>query len=270
MDGTYTMPTSVASRMLINNDSDIIIVNRSGITSIKTIDEYYYYDIIHTMESYAGSIAVALNNDGSRIVTFDEERRRINNHVLGAMFAEELSPSQVTAPIDVSLAVDDALGPGGIVVKSERNIKHVVDHMVANKSGFGMDSYGRFVFTDLSYSPDGIAALLKLGEMSEEEKLCDRVDRIPEYPRLKERILTTASEEEFMNALLMEISGVDYDSMIRMGAIRLEFDNGWILLDVNCAEQYVDVTCESRDKAYVVGLMDIGKNIVNSAIRELD
>lgn len=270
MDGTYATPTTVAARVLMHNDSDTIIVNKTSMTSIKTIDEYNFYDLIHTMESYPGSIAAALNNDGSKIVVFDEERRRINNQTLGAMFAEALQPSQVTAPIDVSLAVDDALGTAGIVVKSERNIKQVVDHMVSNKSDLGMDSHGRFVFADLSYAPDGIAALMKLGEMSESSKLSEMVGRVKEYPRVKERILTTAPEEDFMKALLIQISAVDYDNMITMDCIRLEFDNGWILLDVNCGEQYIDITCEARDKAYVVGLMDIAKNIVNSAIRELD
>ncbi len=270
LDGTHQLTTAFASRILEFYDSESILISRTKSSVMKAINEYNYYDVVHAMESYPWSLGASLNNDGSKLVMFDEKHRRIPSMTLGAMLAEITGASQVTASLDISLAVDDAIGPGGVVVRSDRNIKHVVDHMVANKSGLGMDTHGRMVFADLSYTPDAIAAMLMLGEHSIEERLSDFVDRIPVYPRFTSRIPTMASDDELRKALDIEISSAEYESIIRMDGIRLEFSDGWILFDVNCQDHYVDITCESRDAAYAITLMDIAKAIVNAAIRELD
>ena len=282
MDGTYSAPTNFASRILLSNDSETVIFKRPRSHHVKSLDEYNYYDIIHTMDSYPGSIAAALNNDGSKAVMFDEERNRINSTHLGAILVKITGARRITAPMDVSLAVVDAVPEGGIVTHTDRNIKRVVDfmasrnrlfledQMLVNKFDMGMDAYGRFVFSDVSYTPDGIATMMKIGEYASEGKISDLVKSIPDYPRIKERVLTTVICDEFMEVLLNEVRSAEYDSLVEMSGFRLEFDNGWILIEVNSADQYVEITCESRDRAYVVGLMDIGKSIVNSAIREFD
>ena len=270
MDGAYSLSTSYAARILTFYDSESIMINRTSTSLLKPIGEYSYYDVVHAMESYPYSLGAALNNDGSKVVMFDEDRRRIPSVTLAAMLVEITGATQVTAPLDISLSVDDILGSSGIIVKTERNIKHVVDQMVVNKSELGMDSHGRIVFTDMSYTPDGIMAMLKVGEFSLEERICDFVDRIPSYPRFTEQVPFNVPEDDLRKAMDMEISAAEYDSIIRMDAIRLDFENGWILFDVNSRDQCVEILCEARDNVYAIGLMDIAKSIVESAIRSLD
>ena len=270
LDGTHEIPTSYISRILSFYDSDSIMINRTNTTFVKPIAEDSYYDVIYAMDSYPYSLGAALNNDGSKVVMFDEDHRLIPAHTLGAMMAEITGVGQITAPLDISLSVDDLAGSSSIVVKTKRNIKHVVDHMVANKSGLGMDTHGRIVFADTSFSPDGILTMLKLGEHAFEEKICDFVDRVPLYPRFTERIPFNVPEEDLRVAMDVELAAAEYDSIIRMDAVRLDFDNGWVMFDINSRDQCVDVLCEARDNVYAIGLMDIATSLVDSALRSLD
>ena len=270
MDGTYVSPTSVSAKVFTSMGSDVVIVNRSGNTSIQSLTELDLRDLTSTMGAYKGSIGMALNSDGSRFAAFDEERNHIDGRKLATIFAKELSPSRVTVPIDMTLAVDDVLDNDGVVVRVRRNIKSVVDMMRDNGSSLGMDLDGRFVFSDFSMTPDGIAAALRLGEIATTVKLCDLIDEIPDYPTCSEIIRTTVPEAELTEMIMEELSATEYTSMINVDGIRLDFDNGWFLVDVNGQDQCVTITCEARDKAYMVGLMEIAKNTVNAAIKRFD
>lgn len=269
LDGLYSGPTELASRILTENGSDVVILNRTGISSAKSLMEYKNSDLLHTMAGYVGSLGAMLNNDGSMLTAFHGGREPIDKWKLAALFIDILKPTTITIPIDAPAFLDKFVS-NCVVVKAEHNIKSIVDHMVSNRSEFGMDSFGRFVFSELSYTPDGIAALLMLAEYGSENSIQDFLDSVPDSGYLRERRVINASEKELMPLLEDEISATDYVSLVKMDGIRLEFDNGWILFEPNFRDSYVDITCESEDKVYAVGLMDIAFGILNAALRELD
>ena len=76
--------------------------------------------------------------------------------------------------------------------------------------------------------------------------------------------------EELMDLILENASTMEYESIVAAEAIRLNFDSGWILIRPTLGDDSITIMCEGRDKAYLIGLVEIGKNLVTSCIKSLD
>ena len=302
LDGMHIGPTSLAANILKECESDVLVFNRSRLTSVMSISEYTSSDLESVMKSYPGSIAAALSNDGSRIMVFDESGKPVNNWALAALLVKILRPTQVVAPVDVSLAVTDLFinkdrgddedqDDVGNVIKVNRNIKRIVDYMRErnNQAGmdylkgqvqFGMDSKGRFIFPQISYTPDGIFALALLAEYASENSISEAIkpfaikDITNEYDvsgeasyyTIRKDMFVNISEEDFTTRMVDEVTSLGNRSIfiVVMDGIRVEFEDGWMFFDFDAENQCVHILCEARDKAYVVSLLDMGISFVEA------
>ena len=302
LDGTHVGPTRLASTILRECETDVLVFNRSRVTSVMSISEYSSSDLENVMKSYPGSIAASLSNDGSRILVFDETGKPVNNWALAALLVKILRPTQIIAPVDVSLAVtdlfdnrdkgvDDDIEGIGNVIKVNRNIKRIVDYMHEKNSQagtdhlndqvqFGMDSKGRFVFPNLSYTPDGIFALALLAEYASENNISEAVKAfaikditneydVPgeaRYYVVRKDMFVNISEEKFISRMMDEVLALGDRSIfpVIMDGIRLEFEDGWMYFDFDAENQSVHISCEARDKAYVVSLLDMAISFVET------
>lgn len=269
LGSAHRLSAEITGRILASRGSETVAVRRVGHASSHSITDYGLRDLTTAMASFDWAIGLAVSHDGSRFTAFDENGQLISPAMVGAILVKMLSPSKVIAPVDCPLMIEDQLSRG-VVIRTKRNIRSIVDHMGNNSSNLGMDMDGRFVFPDFSMAPDGIAGALKLAEIASEVRLRDMVKDLKDYWRTTELIRAPINNPRFLEMLTKEVESLEYNSISNVDGIRLDFDNGWLLFDTSATDNGVTVTSEARDEVYVVALLDIARSAINQAIRESD
>lgn len=267
LDGTYYRPAKMTSKILSSLNADVILEKRPGSRYLPGLGETELQDLQKMMYGYKGSIGLALNSDATRIAAFDDKGRYINAETIAVIFAKYMNLKKVTAPIDITMSLDEAVkANGGVVVKAGHSFRSAVDAGTTNGSDMILDSEGHFVFTDTSFMSDAIHAGLKLAEINGKEKLSRIIDEIDPFSKEYASIRTQANKNDVYTNIrkIVEEEGYAY---IDTGSTRIEFDDGWILIHIEENDDSVSITCEGRDKAYALSLMDIAKWLVESSIK---
>lgn len=267
LDATYYRHSKLTAKLLESLNTDVVLVKRPSNRYLPSMGETELQDLARTQRSYKGAIGLAINSDGTKVAAMDNIGRYITSEQIGIIFANTMNLKRVTVPIDVTMAIDEAVtANGGVVVRSSASFRSAVDTGVANGSDMIMDSHGHFVFPDTSYMADGIHAAGKLAEINGKMKLMDFVDDMETFHRETASVRTQANKNDLLSNIrrIVEEEGYDY---IDTGAIRIEFDDGCIILRVEEHDDSVTISCEGRDKAYAISLLDIAKGMVDECIR---
>lgn len=268
LDATYYRHAKMTAKLLESLNTDVVMVKRTGSRYLPSLGETELGDLSKTQKGYRGAIGIAINSDGTRVAAFDNVGRYITSEQIGIIFAEHMNLRKVTVPIDMTMAIDEVVRANdGVVVRASNSFRSAVDAGVANGSDMIMDADGHFVFPDTSYMADGIHAGAKLAEINGKMKLADFVDDIENFHRVKYSIRTQVNKNDLLANIrkYVEEEGYDY---IDTGAIRIEFDDGCILIRVEEGDDAVSIGCEGRDKAYAISLLDIARNLVEDSIKK--
>lgn len=206
------------------------------------------------------NMGAALSHDGGRIDVFDENGIRIPGSKVPIMIASFYGIRRIAVPLDFTMAADDVVKG---VVRTPGNIMAVSDEIREGGAGFGADAVGRVISDDMSLAPDGILALLRLADMASQAKLSDLAAEIPDYQRSEERIKTNADWDVLRIGIEDGVRSLDGDTVSTPDGIRTSFESGWSLIRYDPDDASVVITCEARDKAYLVGINEMTKGVLN-------
>ncbi len=268
LDATYYRHAKMTAKLMESLNTDVVMVKRTGSRYLPALGETELQDIAKTQRSYRDAIALAISSDGTRVAAFDNVGRYLTSEQIALIFAEHMNLKKVTVPIGMTMALDEVVRANdGVVVRASSSFRSAVDAGLANGSDMIMDGDGHFVFTDTSYMADGIHAACKLAEINGKMKLADFVEDMELFHRERTSIRTQVNKNDLIANIrkIVEEEGYDY---IDTGTVRIEFDDGCILIRVEEGDDSVTVGVEGRDKAYAVSLLDIAKNIVEDSIRK--
>jgi phosphoglucosamine mutase len=129
---------------------------------------------------------------------------------------------------------------------------------------FGGEPSGCWVFPHISLCPDGIYAAAQIVTIASRQRLSQLVDSIPAYPLLRDSIssrgIETSSLEQQLKALApLSINNTD--------GIRLNFEDGWVLIRASGTEPKIRLTAEARDKARARQMYDDSCKIIKDCIK---
>ncbi len=269
IDDSFVTPTETTANALSYFGADTILLRRKNDQSIfPSIHETDHRMVANTMKSHENSIGIVLNSDGSAAVAFDEKREYINGEQIFQILVKFLEPKKVAVPLDMTIGLEDVFN--GISIMTKNDLKMISDVVVSREADLGCDLNGHIIFPSMSYAPDGIMTSVKLAEIAAEATLSDIIEELPVYPTMTETVRVADDIEELMDLILENASTMEYESIVAAEAIRLNFDSGWILIRPTLGDDSITIMCEGRDKAYLIGLVEIGKNLVTSCIKSLD
>lgn len=269
IDNSYEIPSSVTADALSYFGADVIGIKRqNNQMDFPSIHETDHRIIPNTMKSYENSIGIVMNSDGSAIGAFDEKRGYITGEQIFQILVKFLKPQKVVVPLNMSIGLEDVLD--GISIMTRDDLKFITDVAVSREADLACDSEGHVIFPSMSYAPDGIMTAVKLVEIAAEVDLSEVLEDLPVYPAMTETIRTADDKEDLMSLIIEQASTMEYESIVAAESVRIDFDSGWILISPTPGDDSITVSCEGRDKAYLVGLMEIGKNIVTDCIKSID
>jgi len=200
--------------------------------------------LMKTVIDRGADMGIAQDGDADRMMAVDDKGRFVNGDQLLAIFAAHEDADRIVVPVDTSLVVDDAL-PETEIVRSRVGDVYVAEVMKKIGAAFGGEPSGSWIFPRISFCPDGIYAAARLIEIIGSQKLSDVVDALPKYNTRRIGIACDNKRKEgAMSDIASELSSMGEVSTI--DGIRVETNDGWVLVRPSGTEPLVRVTAEAR------------------------
>ncbi len=218
-------------------------------------------DLIRATREFGAELGIAHDGDGDRMMAVDDMGRFIPGDKLLAVFAQEEGAKEVVTTIDASMIIDEM----GFSVTRTRVGDIYVSEELKKGGDFGGEPSGSWIFPDISLCPDGIYAAARVVAMASRQKLSRLVDKIPHYPILRGSI---ASEEVVMPKLERRLMAMEPLSVSNIDGIKLNFEDGWLLIRASGTEPKIRVTAEAKSEAQVHQLYDSGIRAIKECMEE--
>ncbi|TRZ51448.1 MAG: phosphoglucosamine mutase, partial [Dehalococcoidia bacterium] len=116
---------------------------------------------------------------------------------------------------------------------------------------------------NISLCPDGIYAAAQVAAIAGRQKLSPLVDSIPGYPILRGSI---TGNEVAMSQLESRLMAMKPLSVSNVDGIKLNFEDGWLLIRKSGTEPKVRLTAEAKSEARVHQLFDGGVRVIEECM----
>lgn len=269
IDCASDCPSLVAPQAITDLGADALTVNchqdgRSPGRS-PSPDEQNLKILSKVVKANYGSIGIALNGDGGRIAAIDEDGRYINGQNILGLLVEFYKPKNIALPVDTTMMIKDMMK--GNIVLTKLGAQHVGYVVKNNSLEIGGCEDGSFIFSKISYAPDGIATAALLTKIASEASLRDMIDEFPKYTRLHSEVRYSDDRESTAKKLTTKVTSMEYENYSDVDGWRVEMESGWFLLKFSDTDSFIEITVEGRDKAYAVGLMEVANLAVTESLK---
>lgn len=204
--------------------------------------------LMETVAATGADLGVAHDGDADRMMAVDETGAFVPKDCLLALFATTAARAgdRVAAPVDTSLAVEDALAEfGASLTRTRVGDVYVAEEATAEDVVFGGEPSGAWIWPDETLCPDGPLAACKLVELvSNRGPLSTLVGEIDTYPIRRDSFEVTDKL-----AVMDDVERVVTDAYERvetLDGVRVETDDGWFLIRASGTQPLVRVTAEAR------------------------
>ena len=185
----------------------------------------------------------------------DNLGRFISGDKLLAIFAKKLGSKDLVTTLDASMTIEEM----GIRVRRTRIGDTAVSEELKNGGDFGGETSGSWIFPGISLCPDGIYAAAQISAIASQEELSGLVDGISSYPLLRGSI---GSDGVDMSCLESQLMAMKPSSVSNTDGIRLNFDEGWLLVRPSGTEPKIRLTAEARRE-------EIAKQLYSDAVKAI-
>ncbi len=211
-------------------------------------------------------IGCAFDGDGDRCAIVDDKGNILNSDQITYALAKYMYGDEggtLVINVECSMAIEEQMASRGIEVK-----RIPVGHTYMMQSArdenakLGEETAYHFVLPEYFPFDDAIIVPLKLAEILSltGKKLSEIVEDYPLYP--KERIAVGCPDDlkfEVIERLKEKLSS-RYDKVNTLDGVRVDLDEGWVLMRVSNTSPMIRITSEAVDKDKVERILsDFGK-----------
>lgn len=224
------------------------------------------------VETTDADLGVAHDGDADRLRAVTGDGEFISGDVLLALFAREavarsvVDEPTVAAPVDTSLAVDDALGTRASVTHTKVGDVYVAERASESSVVFGGEPSGAWIWPEETFCPDGPLAACKLVALASERPLTERVADIDTYPIHRESI-ETPEKERVMERVEDRVL-TDYDEVRTLDGVRADCGDGWFLIRQSGTQPLVRITAEAREEERCASIFETATALVDDALEK--
>ncbi|MFO7992150.1 MAG: phosphoglucosamine mutase [Thermoplasmata archaeon] len=201
-------------------------------------------DLGRTVKNTGADLGIAHDGDADRLVAFDKNGNYLGGDILLALFASQYN-EKIAVPINSSMVLEDIVDE---VIRTRVGDVYVAEKLKEERAQFGGEPSGTWIFPEISYAPDAVYGASLLVKMFEELDIEERIADLPSYPT-KRGAFKTQKKEETMRKL-EEKFRKDYDEtrLNFIDGIRVEYQDGWVLIRKSGTEPKIRITAEAKDE----------------------
>lgn len=202
--------------------------------------------LLKSMVKTAGAdLGIAHDGDADRMMAVDNEGRFVSGDKMLAFFAVREAKKAIAVPVDTSRVVDDLL-KGIKVFRTKVGDVYVAETLKRIKGEFGGEPSGAWIFPKISLCPDGIYAAARLVEIVEKEgEFSKLLASIPEY-KVKRNAFPCKDRKKAMTIIAERLERLG--KIDTLDGVRVDLDEGWILVRPSGTEPKIRITVESQDR----------------------
>jgi phosphoglucosamine mutase len=212
---------------------------------------------------------IAHDGDADRAMLIDEKGNLLAQDAqLCIIIADILSRKKgtIVSTVEASLSVRETVARHGckLIITPVGSI-HVAEEAAAHKAAFGGEPCGEYVFADGIPCPDGPMAALKFAEIfCKKGKLSSLASKFRQYPITREKFAcNNARKADAMKKI--EAGLRVHGKKSALDGIRIDFDDGWLLIRPSGTESYIRLTLECKsDKKLQQMRNELGKLITGA------
>jgi phosphoglucosamine mutase len=220
--------------------------------------------LVEAVRAFQADLGIAHDGDADRMMAVDRGGKYINGDEMLALFGLKEAKKSIVYPIDVSLMVDDVINSE--IFKTRIGDVYVSEEVKRVNADFGGESSGSWIFPRVAYCPDGIYAAAKIVTIAEKESISDVISTFPKY-RIKRDSVTCDEDINVMQRIEKELESLDFDKITTIDGIRLDFEDGWILIRKSGTEPKIRVTVEAKENYRVEELYEKALKIINRCLK---
>jgi len=196
-------------------------------------------DLIRTVRETGANLGIAHDGDADRMMAVDDLGNFIPGDKLLVILAQASGAKKIVTTLDSSMIIEST----HLEVKRTKVGDPYVSEELKNGGGFGGEPSGTWVFPKISLCPDGIYAAAKICAIASRHKLSKLVDSIPSYPLIRGNVSSDGIKmTELKQNLIAELNPVSCDII---DGIKLNFENGWLLIRPSGTEPKIRITVEA-------------------------
>jgi len=214
-------------------------------------------DLMKITRELGADLGIAHDGDSDRMMVVDDKGRFVPGDKLLVIFAQEMGAREVVTTVDASMAIDEL---GFKVTRTSVGDIYVSEEL-RKRGEFGGEPSGSWVFPGISLCPDGIYAAARVVAIASQQKLSSLVDSIPHYPLLRGSI---SSRGIVMSQLEQRLMAMNPLSVSNTDGIKLNFEDGWVLIRASGTEPKIRLTAEAKSEARLRHLYDSSVEIVKN------
>ena len=231
-------------------------------------------------------LGVAHDGDADRLMAVADDGTFLPGDVLLALFGRDavrdvsaaVDDPLIAAPVNTSLAVDDALAEhGGAVTRTRVGDGFVADRATDPAVVFGGEPSGAWIWPDATLCPDGPLAACRLAALvAREGPLARLVESVPSYPLYREGVaLGTASKVAVMDRIQTAVEtgdgpgGDGPDGVVAVDdrdGLRVDLGDAWYLIRPSGTQPLIRVTAEAREDDRAESVFGSARTLVEEAI----
>lgn len=231
------------------------------------------------MKALGCEVGFGFDGDGDRMMPVGADGFMVSPDRALAAYAgyavENNGGGTVVTHVGASMNVDDMVREaGGKIVRTPVGDAFITEAMAKHGAVFGGEPVGAWVFPENHMCPAGVMGALKILEALEErEKSIEEfISAAPEYPL--DRTKLECEDEQKPRAMTLIAEGYqnayrNVDSVSTVDGVRLEMENGWVLIRPSGTEPLIRITVEGRTIEDVEDIMDRGRLLVKKVLGEL-
>ena len=234
-------------------------------------------DLRRAVRELGADVGFAYDGDADRMVVVDERGDFVPFDVALAAFAAHVVRSRggglVITTVEASYCVEEAVREaGGDVLKTRVGDVHVSAEVSERGAVFGGEPCGAWVCPWFSLAADGVAASAFLLKALDEAGV--RPSRffsgISRYVVVRDKIpCPNELKEKAMTCLRDELPGCFRGGreLIDIDGLRLELEEGWVLVRPSGTEPVIRITAEARSEEEAKAIAGRAREAVEEAVR---
>ena len=237
--------------------------------------------LLDMVRNNAGNIGIALNGNGTHLALIDEGGDYVEPDRVLSLILLYLKPTSLVIPVSMSSVADDAInnliGEGintphqahseHTVIRAGDDIDSIIAAMKEHDADIGALSDGGIIYSDMSLCPNAINTAIILSKMAGDNNIRDLLSSFPKYIVLTDSIKHSGNRDLFEKKLDEKIGDLENTDIWRTNVLRVGMNHGWFTVSRDSEDpELIRITAESKDRAYVVSLMELAKDIVRKCL----
>ncbi|WP_435346622.1 phosphoglucosamine mutase [Haloarchaeobius sp. HRN-SO-5] len=224
-------------------------------------------DLCRFVAATDADLGVAHDGDADRTMAVDETGAFVPGDHLLALFgrARAGDGDRVAAPLNTSLAVDDALAEvGASVVRTKVGDVYVAERATEADVVFGGEPSGAWIWPDETLCPDGPLAACRLAEtVHDRGPLSTQLDAIGGYVTRRESRPVDAKDEVMDH--VGRLAAASYDEVDASDGVRVDRGDGWFLVRASGTQPLVRLTAEAAEAERATELFEAARSLFEEA-----